>query len=69
MKEQMTAKVFRDASIQKFEETRKIVDKHYELLWEISKDFIKFGSEPFRVETIYGDFTFTPNLKFLYGNN
>ncbi len=63
--ENITAQSFRENFKKERNELSALIDKHYEALWAIAKEFQK-SKEPFRVQTIYGDFNFVPDFKFSY---
>ena len=67
MQQQITAKSYRQGKIMQMTKVSELVNKHYEVLWEIAKEFQEISPEtPFRVETIYGDFLFSPQIKLKY---
>ena len=64
MKEEITAKKYREDKKIEFDTIKFIVDKHFETLWKIAEEFrIVSPNTPFRIETIYGDFQFIPNYQ------
>lgn len=58
----MTNQEFRQQFKKKQDTLRALVDIHYEALCTIAQEFHK-EMESFRIETIYGDFTFIPKHK------
>jgi hypothetical protein len=67
MKEQITSKSYRADKIMGYTKVQEIVNKYYEVLWEVAKEFQEISpNTPFRVETIYGDFLFSPQIKLKY---
>mgnify|MGYP001610678600 CR=1 FL=1 len=67
MQQQITSKSYRRDKIIEFTKRLEMINKHYEVLWEIAKEFQESSPNvPFRVETIYGDFQFNPQIKLKY---
>lgn len=60
----MNNQEFRDNFKKQEAETTATVDKHYETLCAIAKDFCEHGR--FQVMTPYGYFSFTPEPNFSY---
>ena len=57
MKEIVTPQSYRQKRLDEYKKTAEKINKYYEILWSIAKDFSEID-EPFRIDTIYGDISF-----------
>ena len=63
MKKEKTPEDYRKAKLGQFDVCRDWVTKNYDVFWRLAHEASIITDEPFRIETLYGDFQFIKKIK------